>query len=66
MTTTINTAKELKSFVNSNRQNITNINGVDFTATYPMLEVTNKHASYYDVKSQGNKFINAPFTVEKN
>lgn len=62
-TTLIQTEKELKSFVNENRKNITNINGVEFTELYPMLDISNKHASYYDVESQGNKFLYSPFTV---
>lgn len=63
-TTVINTERELKGFISKNRKNITNINGVQFGEMYPMLEVTNKHASYYDVQSQANKFINAPFRIE--
>ena len=59
-TTTLNTAKELKSI---ERKSIVNINGIEFGELYPMLEVTNKHVSYYDVNEQGNKFINAPFIV---
>lgn len=65
-TTVINTPKELKSFVAENRKNITNINGVQFGEMYPMLEVTKKHASYYDVNSQSNKYLSAPFTVKIN
>lgn len=62
-TTLIQTEKELKLFVNENRKNISNINGVEFTELYPMLDISNKHASYYDVESQGNKFLYSPFTV---
>lgn len=62
-TITINSAKELKSLVNNSRKSITNINGVEFSEMYPMLEVSNKHASCYDVEAQGNKFLYAPFTV---
>ena len=58
-----NTAKELKKFVSENRKEITNINGVDFNEMYPMLEVSNKHASYYNVEEQGNSGLYAPFTV---
>ena len=65
-TTVINTEKELKGFIAKNRKNITNINGVQFGEMYPMLDVTNKHASYYDVDTQGDKFLNAPFTIELN
>jgi len=65
-TTVINTEKELKDFVSKNRKNITNINGVQFGEFYPMMEVTNKHASYYDVESQGNKFLYAPFNIKLN
>lgn len=65
-TTVINTAKELKDFVSKNHKNIKNINGVQFGKIYPMLDITNKHASYYDVESQGNEFLYAPFTIEYN
>ena len=61
MTTQIlNTSKELKVI---ERKSITNINGIEFGELYPMLDVSNKHVSYYDVDSQGSKFINAPFEV---
>ena len=59
-TTTLNTAKELKLI---ERKSIISINGIAFGELYPMLEVTNKHVSYYDVNEQGNKFIHAPFIV---
>lgn len=62
-TSVINTEKELKAFVNENRKNITNINGVEFGELYPMMEVSNKHATYYDVETQGNEFLYAPFNV---
>lgn len=62
-TLTINSHSELKSLINSNRANITAINGVSFNERYPMLEVTNKHASYYSVANQRNEYINAPFVV---
>lgn len=62
-TLTFNTERELKKFANENRKDIININGVEFKELYPMLEVSNKHATYYDVESQGNKFLHAPFTV---
>lgn len=65
-TTVINTERELKDFVSKNRKNITNINGLQFNEMYPMMDVTNKHASYYDVESQGNKFLYAPFKIEFN
>lgn len=64
MTTIINTVKELKDFVSQNRKNIASINGVEFGELYPILTVSNKHASYYDVDSQGDKFLYAPFTIE--
>lgn len=60
-TTILNTAKELKSI---KRNSIININGIEFGELYPMLEVTNKHVSYYDVNEQGNKFILPPFIVK--
>lgn len=65
-TLTVNTEIELKKFINENRSKITSINGVEFRSLYPMLEVTNKHASYYDVESQSNKFLIAPFIVILN
>lgn len=60
-TTILNAAKELKSI---KRESITNINGIEFTENYPMLEVSNKHVSYYDVESQRSKSIFAPFTIK--
>jgi len=54
-------ARELKSI---ERKSIVNINGIEFGELYPLLEVTNKHVSYYDVNKQGYRFINAPFTVK--
>ncbi len=62
-TITINTAKELKGFFNSNRKSIKEINGAKIGELYPMVDITNKHASYYDVESQGNKFFYPPFKV---
>ncbi len=62
--TVINTNKELKDFVSKNRKNIKKINGVQFGKMYPMIEATNKHASYYDVKLQEHKLLYAPFTIE--
>ena len=58
-----NTARELKQFANKNRKEITNINGVEFGEMYPMLEVSNKHVSYYNVEEQGNSGLYAPFKV---
>ena len=60
-TTILNTAKELKSI---ERKSIVNINGIKFGELYPIISVTNKHVSYYDVNEQGMKFINAPFIVK--
>ena len=57
----LKTARELKKI---KRKSIVNINGIEFGELYPILEVTNKHVSYYDVNEQGNKFINAPFIVK--
>ena len=62
-TKVINTEKEFKAFVKENRKNITNINGVEFSELYPMMEISNKHATYYDVETQGNQFLYAPFNV---
>ena len=63
-TTVINIERELKDFISQNRKNITNINGVQFGEMYPIIDVTNKHTSYYDVESQEYKFLYAPFTIE--
>ena len=63
-TTVINTERELKYFLSKNRKIVTNINGVKFEENYPIIEVTNKHASYYYVESQGNKFLYPPFNIE--
>lgn len=60
----IKTERELKLFVAKNRTSITRINGVEFGNVYPILEVSNNYASYYDVESQGNKFLHAPFSIE--
>jgi len=60
---TLKTQKELKVLVKKNRKNIKNINGVEFSELYPILRATNKHTTYYDVDSQENKFLFAPFTV---
>ncbi len=65
-TLNINTEKELKELVLSNRESITSINGVTFGNVYPMLEVSNKHASYYDSASQSNKYLSSPFIVTTN
>lgn len=62
-TITINTERELKKFVAENRSKITAINGVNFRPMYPILEVTNRSASYYDVESQGNRYLTAPFIL---
>ena len=62
--TVINTNEELKDFVSKNRNNIININGVQFGKIYPMIEVTKRQAAYYDVDSQEYKFLYAPFTIE--
>jgi hypothetical protein len=63
METTINTAKELKAFVKKHREIITDINGVSFGKMYPILDVSNSHATYYDPTEQGNKFLLPPFVV---
>lgn len=60
----INTEKELKGFISENRKNVTNINGVEFNELYPLIDVTNKHASYYDIELQGNKFLYPPFIIK--
>lgn len=59
----LKTEKELKVLVNDNRKEITNINGVEFTSNYPILTVSNTYASYYDVATQSNIYLNAPFNI---
>ena len=56
----VQSARELKEI---NRKSITNINGVNFDENYPMLEVSNKNASYYSVQEQGNVLLYEPFEV---
>lgn len=62
-TLTINTHSELKSFVSENRKLIVNINNVEFNDLYPMLQVSNKHALYYDVNTSSNKYLSEPFVI---
>lgn len=62
----INTEKELKAFADENRTNIVKINDVKFGELYPMLEVTNKHALYYNVELQCYKSLYAPFNIIVN
>ena len=62
----INSEQGLKAVVEQSREAIREINGVQFGAIYPLLHVTNKHASYYDVESQGDRLLNAPFIVTLN
>jgi hypothetical protein len=64
MTITLSTNQQFSAFIKVNRKNVTNINGVEFNEIYPMIEATSKHATYYDVESQGNKFLNAPFVIQ--
>lgn len=47
-----------------NRRLIKNINGVEFSENYPILKVTNRYAYYYDIDSQTDKFLDAPFKVK--
>jgi hypothetical protein len=64
MTITLNTNKQFKEFIEANRKSVTNINGTEFTEMYPMIEATNRAASYYDVKSQGNNYFIPPFIIK--
>ena len=59
-TINVQSARDLKKI---DRKNITKINGVGFNENYPMLTISNKNVSYYDVDSQGDLFLNAPFEV---
>ena len=58
-----NTARELKKFSKNKRKLIKNINGVEFREMYPILEVSNNYASYYNVEGQCNSWLYAPFKV---
>ena len=60
----IETARELKSLIEKNRKGITNINGVEFGELYPLLEVSNRYANYYNVDKQENEHLSAPFIVK--
>ena len=64
MTITLSTNQLFSAFIKVNRKNVTNINGVEFNEIYPMIEATSKQATYYDVESQGNKVLNAPFVIQ--
>ncbi len=57
---------KLKNLVETNRKQITNINGVEFGESYPIIEVSQKHTTYYDVATQENKFLQAPYIVSIN
>ena len=57
------TARTFKTFVKENRKYITNINGVEFRPSYPMIEATRKHTSYYDVNTGENTLLHYPLTV---
>jgi protein-disulfide isomerase-like protein with CxxC motif len=59
----IKTKKELRRFVKKNRKQIININGFKFGEKYPIIETTNKSATFYDVKTQENQILTAPFNV---
>lgn len=59
----INTPRELNKFVKSNRKDITNINGVEFTEMYPILELSNNRVSYYNVEEGENSRLYSPFKV---
>ena len=58
---TIDTENELLSFLNSNPTvKISTINGIK-----PLhLEVTSKHATYYDIEKQSDRCLFAPFILE--
>ena len=62
-TITINTEKEFKKLFNSNRKNISKINDLEVGDTYPLFDISNKHARYYDVDAQEYKFIYPPFII---
>jgi len=61
---TLSTERELKIFVKNNRKNIIEINGLKFNSMYPILEVSNSNAMYYDVDIQANKLILPPFIIK--
>lgn len=64
---TFKNAQELKKFEKENRGQIRNINGVSFGKLYPILTITNKYVSYYDVKTQGDILLKEPYitTIEE-
>jgi len=64
MTITLSTNQLFSAFIKVNRKNVTNINGVEFNEIYPMIEATSNHVTYYDVESQENKFLTAPFVIQ--
>jgi hypothetical protein len=64
MTITLNTNEQFNEFIQVNRKQVTNINGVEFNEMYPMIESNKKNAHYYDAPNQCNQFLYPPFTIE--
>ena len=60
-TTVLQTAKELKAFLPENRKNITEINGIECNEMYPIIEASNKHASYY---KESTHLLRPPFVIK--
>jgi hypothetical protein len=60
---TIKTAKELKKFVQKNRDKIIRINDTPFTKNYPLLTISDKYALYYDINSQSDKMFYTPYCI---
>lgn len=55
-----NNAKNLKKY---NRKDIVQINTIKFTELYPILDITNRSISYYNVKEQRDELIYSPYNV---
>jgi hypothetical protein len=47
ITLVLNSAREVKELIAKSRRQITNINGVNFGAIYPMLNASNTAVWYY-------------------
>ena len=66
ITLVLNSAREVKELIAKSRRQITNINGVNFGAIYPMLNASNTAVWYYSVPNQENEYLHAPFVVTIN
>lgn len=57
------TARELKGYAASDRANMIEINGIELSERYPILELSNKHAMYYSEEHQSIMPIVPPFRI---